>query len=84
MEVEIEQLQGMLFNYVDEELSILIGDEIGFEEISECSLLVAGIREEKVALALALLGPMRMDYIKAANSLYTIRHTLESAINRLL
>jgi len=83
LEVKIEQIQDLLFYYIDGGLSILIGDEIGFDEISECSLLVSGIQEKGFALALAILGPMRMNYVKAANSLYAIKHKLESTIKRL-
>ncbi len=84
LEVKIEEIQDLLFRYVDEELGILIGDDSGFEEISDCSLLVSGFKKEKLALALALLGPMRMDYIKAIHSLYAIKHSLEAAIERML
>ena len=83
LEVKINELQNLLFSCIDDELSILIGDEIGFEEISECSLLVSGLKDEKLALALALLGPMRMDYQKAVSSLYAIKHSLEDIVKQL-
>jgi len=83
LEVRIDELQELLFSRIDEELSILIGDDIGFEEISECSLLVSGIKDKNLALALALLGPMRMDYHKAVSSLYTIKHSLETVVKQL-
>ncbi len=84
LEVKIEEIQDLLFKYVDEELGILIGDESGFEEISECSLLVSGFKKERLALALGLLGPMRMDYIRSIHSLYFIRHSLENIIEKLI
>ena len=83
LEVRIDELQNLLFSCIDEELSILIGDDIGFEEISECSLLVSGLKDKNLALALALLGPMRMDYQKAVSSLYTIKHSLEGIVKQL-
>jgi len=84
LEVKINELQELLFRCIDEELKILIGDEIGFDEISECSLLVSGFKERDFSLALALLGPMRMNYIKAAASLYSIKYKLEDRIKKLL
>ncbi|MCM8787134.1 MAG: hypothetical protein NC935_03675 [Candidatus Omnitrophica bacterium] len=80
LEVKISQLQEILFRYLDEKLTILVGDEIGFEEISDCSLLVSGIRAEDFAFALALLGPMRMNYYKAASCLYAIKNELKKII----
>jgi transcriptional regulator of heat shock response len=84
LEVKISQLQDLLFHYLDENVKILIGDEIGFEEISGCSLMVSGSRQKELSFALALLGPMRMNYVKAASCLYSIKNGLKKAIEGLV
>ncbi len=84
LEVKISQIQNLLAEHIDDELSVLIGDEIGFEEISECSLLISGLKEDKVAVALAVLGPMRMNYIRALRSLSAVKHNLEELISKFI
>ncbi|MFH1768423.1 MAG: hypothetical protein ABH858_04610 [Candidatus Omnitrophota bacterium] len=84
LEVKIDELQDLLFQCIDEELKIFIGDDIGFEEISDCSLLMSGFKEKDFSLTLALLGPMRMNYTKACESLYSIKCGLENTVKRLL
>ncbi|MDD5583780.1 MAG: hypothetical protein PHV55_01810 [Candidatus Omnitrophica bacterium] len=83
LEVEIDQLGDLLFQYLDERVRILIGDEIGFKEISDCSLMVSGSKEKKLSFALALLGPMRMNYTKAASCLYSTKNELKKIIEML-
>jgi len=63
-------------------VSILIGDDIGFEEISDCSLVISGFQRDDLRGSLALLGPMRMDYIKAISSLFFVRQRLEESLRR--
>jgi heat-inducible transcriptional repressor len=84
LEVKMTKLQVLLFHCLDEKVKILIGDDIGFEEISDCSLVVSGSRERKISFALALLGPMRMDYIKASTCLYSIKNQLKKFIGSWL
>lgn len=84
LEIKIEKLQQILFDWVDNELTILIGDEIGFREISECSLLIAGLHKESISLALGLLGPIRMHYLSAISSLYSVKINLEENLKMLL
>ncbi|MCM8773131.1 MAG: hypothetical protein NC820_00100 [Candidatus Omnitrophica bacterium] len=82
LEVKINEVQQLLLNNIDEELKILIGDEIGFEEFSGCSLLVSGIKENNFNIALGVLGPMRMNYIRALVSLYSIKCILEDVLEK--
>ena len=84
LEVKIDQLQQLLLGYVDDDLHILVGDDIGFDEISDCSLLVSGLRENDCSIALALLGPMRMDYERACTSLYSVKSGLEDILRNFL
>ncbi|MCK9614158.1 MAG: hypothetical protein M0R48_01490 [Candidatus Omnitrophica bacterium] len=80
LEVRLNQIQELLLNYFDEQVKILVGDEIGFDEISDCSLVVSGSGEKKVSYSLALLGPMRMDYVRAVSCLQSIKYQLEAII----
>lgn len=80
LEVRINELQDLLLRSFDEQVKILIGDEIGLDEIIDCSLVVSGAKTEDVTFSLGLLGPMRMDYARASSCLYTIRKQLEKII----
>lgn len=84
LEVRMNDLQHLLFDYIDENIKILVGDDIGFEEISDCSLIVSGIHEKDVALSMAVLGPMRMNYAKAASCLNSVRNQLRQAVEELV
>ena len=77
LEVKMDMLQSLLFDCIDEKVKILIGDDIGLEEISNCSLVVSGLRKEHFSFALALLGPMRMDYAKAVSCLHSAKNQLD-------
>ena len=80
LEVKMCQLQDLLFSCIDQDLKIIIGDDIGCEEISGCSLIISGLKGKDISLALGLLGPIRMDYNKAYNSLYSIKSSLQEVI----
>lgn len=84
LEVKLNQIQELMLNYFDEQIKILVGDEIGFDEISDCSLVVSGSGEKKVSYSLALLGPMRMDYVRAVSCLQSIKYQLEAVIEDTL
>jgi transcriptional regulator of heat shock response len=84
LEVKINELQDLLFQSLDERVKVLIGEETGFNEMADCSLMVSGSRQDQFSFALALLGPIRMDYIKAASYLYSIKNELKKAIETLL
>jgi len=84
LEVRINNLQDLLFSWIDEPCKILIGDDIGFDEISDCSLIISGLRDPEVSFSLALLGPMRMDYVKAAACLNAMKSQLAQAIEMAL
>lgn len=77
LEVKIDKLQDVLLEYMSEKVSVLIGEDIDFSEISECSLVLSGCQDESLNFALALLGPVRMNYLKAASCLYSVKNQLK-------
>jgi transcriptional regulator of heat shock response len=84
LEVRMQELQQLLFNCIDEKVRILIGDDIGFEEISDCSLIASGLRANQFEFALGLLGPMRMNYAKAASCLNSVRNQLKDVVEEFV
>ncbi|MFA5271777.1 MAG: hypothetical protein WC412_05505 [Candidatus Omnitrophota bacterium] len=80
LEVKLNQLEELMLHYFNEQVKILIGDEMGFEEISDCSLVLSGSGKKSVSYSLALLGPMRMDYVKAVSSLCSIKKQFEEIL----
>ena len=80
LEVKMEALQSLLFDCIDDRIRILIGDDIGFEEISNCSLVVSGLREKNLSFAFALLGPMRMNYNRAASCLQSVKNRVKETV----
>ncbi|MBN2484282.1 MAG: hypothetical protein JXD21_08815 [Candidatus Omnitrophica bacterium] len=80
LEVKIDDLQDLLFRYTKEDMCILIGDQIGVSDISGCSMVISGIEHSDLTASLALLGPMRMDYVRAVSALHSVKHNLESIL----
>ncbi|MCK4810601.1 MAG: hypothetical protein KAS99_06715 [Candidatus Omnitrophica bacterium] len=80
LEVKINIFQDLLFNCLDEGVKVLIGKDIGCEEISGCSLVVSGFQKKKLCAGLALLGPMRMNYVKAISTIDMMSHKLQESI----
>jgi transcriptional regulator of heat shock response len=83
LDVKIGELEYLLFHCADEHVKILIGDEIGCDEISNCSLVLLGEKEQGISFSLGLLGPMRMNYEKAASYIYGIKNQLKSLVGEL-
>ena len=84
LEVERDQIHDLLLQYMDERIRVLIGDEIGLNEISDCALMVSGSKDRNCSFSLGLLGPMRMDYKNASRSLYSIKEQLHELVEELL
>jgi len=84
LEMKLSQLQALLIHYFNDNVKILVGDEIGFTEVSDCSLVVSGSHDDHFSFTLALLGPMRMDYIKAASCLCATKRQFREVIENYL
>ncbi len=84
LEVKMGALQNLLFDSIDDGIRILIGDDIGFEEIADCSLVISGLRDKDLSFAFALLGPMRMNYNKATSSLQSVRNRLKETVEEFI
>jgi len=84
LELKINKIQDLLFSYIDDKIQIIIGEDIGCDEISNCSLIVSGLRDEKIAMAFALLGPMRMDYGRAVSCLHSTKNKLQDIFSEII
>ncbi|MDP8289958.1 MAG: hypothetical protein P9M02_03190 [Candidatus Susulua stagnicola] len=84
LEVKMGALQNLFFDSIDDGIRILIGDDIGFEEIADCSLVISGLRDKDLSFAFALLGPMRMNYNKATSSLQSVRNRLKETVEEFI
>ncbi len=84
LEVGIDQLQRLLARSHDERIKILIGDEIGFESIGDCSLVLSSGHERDTSFTLGVLGPMRMDYERAIAAIYSMRSEMFKAFEGIL
>jgi len=84
LEVKMGALQNLLFDSIDDGIRILIGDDIGFEEISDCSLVISGLRDKDLSFAFALLGPMRMNYNRATSSLQSVKIRLKETVEEFV
>lgn len=80
LEVKMDALASLLFDCIDEKIQILIGDDIGFDEMSDCSIIASGLRNKGFDFAMALLGPMRMDYSRAVTCLSSVRNRLKEVV----
>lgn len=81
LEVKIDKLQDILFDLMTEKVRVLIGNDIDFPEMSECSLVLSGFKNDTKSLVLALLGPVRMNYLKAASCLYSVKNQLKDSLH---
>jgi len=80
LEVKINALHDLLFNSFKDDFRIFVGDEIGLKEISDCSLVISALNDKEISYALGLLGPIRMNYIKAVSYLSTIKNKVKDII----
>jgi transcriptional regulator of heat shock response len=80
-EEKISLLSKFLEDNLSSEIRIFIGDEIGLEEIKDCSLVFSSLTSNAEQQAvLGVLGPVRMDYSSVVCSLEAIKEYLEDQI----
>jgi heat-inducible transcriptional repressor len=84
LEVERNQIHDLLLQYLNDRVKVLIGDDIGLNEISDCALMVSGSRDNDLSFSLGLLGPMRMNYKKASRCLYSVKEQLHDLVEELI
>jgi len=84
LEVQVDHLQHLLAHSYGEQVKILIGDELGFDHMGDCSLVLSGAYEQDTNLTLGVLGPMRMDYERAIASICSMRQEMVKALDGLL
>ncbi|HHV15878.1 MAG TPA: heat-inducible transcription repressor HrcA [Gelria sp.] len=76
------QLMDMLPESVGDEVDIRIGQENQAEDFKEMSLVFAGYETRGDQGKMGLMGPVRMEYWKAAGSLDSVREIIEEIIRK--
>ena len=84
LEEKMDVLQTLLLGYIDDKVRIIIGDDIGCSEFSDCSLVVSGLQEKDITVALSILGPMRMNYIRSISCLRLVTRQLKAIVEEIL
>jgi heat-inducible transcriptional repressor len=77
---EENSLKEIIPEYTGEDVDILIGKENHNEDIREMSLVFTGYRISGDMGKIGLLGPIRMEYWKAAGTLESVRNIIEELI----
>jgi len=79
---EETQLMDMLPESLGDEVDIRIGQENQSEEFKELSFVFAGYQTQGEQGKMGLMGPVRMEYWKAAGSLDSVRDIIEEIIRK--
>ena len=75
-------LKQILPDTVSEEVNITIGNENKAEDIKEMSLVVAGYNNFGEMGKIGVIGPVRMEYWKAAGTVESLRNILDQVLNK--
>jgi heat-inducible transcriptional repressor len=74
-------LKGVLPEQIKEGVDIRIGQENQAEDIKEMSLVFAGYRTSGEMGKIGLIGPVRMEYWKAAGTVESVRRIIDDLMN---
>jgi heat-inducible transcriptional repressor len=74
-------LKGVLPEQIKEGVDIRIGQENEAEDIKEMSLVFAGYRTAGEMGKIGLIGPVRMEYWKAAGTVESVRRSIDDLMN---
>ncbi|NLB53597.1 MAG: heat-inducible transcription repressor HrcA [Syntrophomonadaceae bacterium] len=77
-----EVLKGIIPDVTGDEVDITIGHENKLDDIKELSLVYAGYKSLGETGAIGLLGPIRMEYWKAAGTVETVRAAIEEVFRQ--
>ncbi|MBU0709766.1 MAG: hypothetical protein KKC42_02705 [Candidatus Omnitrophica bacterium] len=78
---EKQNLVDIMNRDFDEKVKVYIGEELGYPEIENCSIIVSSYRvKNKTSGRLAVLGPMRMEYKQIIPTLEFISDGLTSLL----
>lgn len=75
-------LKDLLPDAIGDKVDIRIGDENQSKEIQELSLVFSGYQTHGEKGRMGLMGPIRMEYWKAAGSLDSVREIIEEIIRK--
>jgi len=76
------QLREVLPDQISDTVDILIGKENRAEDIKEMSLVLAGYKTTGEMGKIGLIGPVRMEYWKAAGTVESVRKVIEELLRK--
>ncbi len=76
------QLREVLPDHISDTVDILIGRENRSEDIREMSLVMAGYKSGSEMGKIGLIGPVRMEYWKAAGTVESVRQVIEEILRK--
>ncbi|MEA4923713.1 MAG: heat-inducible transcriptional repressor HrcA [Syntrophomonadaceae bacterium] len=76
------QLREVLPDHISDTVDILIGQENRSEDIREMSLVMAGYKTGSEMGKIGLIGPVRMEYWKAAGTVESVRQVIEEILRK--
>lgn len=79
-----ELIKKLIPDTVDGEVGIRIGRENQLEDIQELSLVFAGFKTNGETGKIGLVGPVRMEYWKAAGVVDSVRYIIEDMLKKYL
>jgi len=75
-------IKAVVPNELGEDITIQIGQENRLEDIKDMSLVLSGYKTYGKMARFGIIGPIRMEYWKAAGVLESIRVVIEEAVNQ--
>lgn len=84
-EEKLNDMKQILNQCLESECTIFIGDEFGFGDISDMAMVISGFKASRNKHgAVALMGPMRMNYSRAIDELAVIKEQLSRKLSEIL
>ena len=75
----------LLNNSISQDIEIIIGNEIVYQPIKDCSLITATYRLGDTTIGkIGVIGPTRMDYYKLVNTLQLFSVNISEIIDMLI
>jgi len=84
-EEQLNEMKHVLTGCLTFEYKVFIGQELGFKNIPDCAAIVSGFQiNDEHQGALALLGPVRMNYTRSIDELSLMRDKLKTKLAEIV